>query len=236
LADALVRAGDDEPSARDLLERLGLGGQLDAQRTPVIGYGSNANVDALTRKFVTPDFAGPAVVPVVKSTLHDFDVTWAPQLVFNGAMPATIVSSPGTTVSVWITWLDGPQLAEMNATEGVGTLYSFGNLRKPRLDTAVAPTSPPGLYVSCAGALRVRGETLAVADVPARHRRLTAVDSAGALKRVATTLGWRGSVFEVVLDNVRSPELAAARSQALSRLSATSREPGYTVVNECATS
>ena len=173
------------------------------------------------------------MVPVVKATMHDFDVTWAPQLVFNGAMPATVVPSKGTTVNVWITWLDGPELAEMNVTEGVGTLYSYGSLRGARLDTPVAPMAPPGLYVSCAGAVQVRGETLAVAGVPARHRRLTAVDSSGALRRVANAFGWHGSVFELVLDNVRSPEVAAARSQELSRLATKPREPGYTITSVC---
>jgi hypothetical protein len=87
--------------------------------------------------------------------------------------------------------------------------------------------------VSCAGALRVRGDILAIAGVPARHRRFLAVDATGAMKKVATALGWRGSAFDVVLDNVRSPDLAAARSQALGRLSTTPRDPGYTIVDAC---
>ena len=233
LMAATVRAGGMVLSARALLDRLGLAGQAGESLTPVIAYGANANVDALTRKFVTSDFSGPAVVPVTKGTLQNFDVTWSPQLVFNGAMPATIVSSPGTTVSVWITWLDPAELAEMNATEGVGTLYSYGFLSGVRLDMPGPTVTRPGIYVDCFGALKVHGRVLAISGVPASHRRFTAVGSSGALAQVAAVLGWRGSVFDLLLENVRSPALLASRSRSLETLSVRLPERGYTATSRC---
>ena len=58
-----------------------------------------------------------AVIPVIKGRLADYDVTWTPQLVFNGAMPSTLIPSPGTEVS-GTTWVGSAELHHMNATEG----------------------------------------------------------------------------------------------------------------------
>jgi hypothetical protein len=231
--DASVQAGGMVLSARALLDRLGLGSQARQALTPVIAYGANANVDALTRKFVTSDFSGQAVIPVIKGTLQDFDVAWSPELAFNGAMPATIVSSPGTTVSVWITWLDPAELEEMNATEGVGTQYSYGFLSGVRLDMPGPAVTRPGVYVDCSGALEVHGGVLAVNGVPASHRRLQAVDSPAALAQAAAVLGWRGPVFDLLLDNVRSPALRANRSKSLQTLGVQLPDHGYTVTSSC---
>lgn len=227
LMDASVRAGTSTLPARVLLERLGLGDEIDRPRTPVLAYGANANVDALTRKYVTSGFSSPAVIPVVEGTLTGYDVTWAPHLVFNGAMPATIVASPGTTVSVWVTWLDAAELEQMHQTEGVGSMYSYGRLRQVPLEVAGPPVAEPGVYVDCFGALRIDGQVLAVDAVPAEHRRLRAVTSAGALARAAKALGWRGSVFDLLLEQVRSPELRASRTEALRTLAVQRPLPRY---------
>ncbi len=233
LMDASVRAGGTTLSARALLDKLGLGDEVGKARVPVVAYGSNANVAALTRKFVTPAFQGPAVIPVVRGTLQDFDVVWSPQFAFNGALPATIVPSRGTSVSVWVTWLDASELARMSATEGVGTLYSYGVLGGARLEMAGPEVRSPGLYVDCFGALDLHGRLLAVDGVPARHRGSRAVDSRGVLRMVAPSIGWHRSVFDLVLDNVRFPEHAAARNKALQALASHPREPGYHVTSAC---
>lgn len=227
IADASVRLAGRVVAVRALLERLGLARQADIARTPVIAYGSNANVAALTRKFVTSSFAGAAVIPVIKGALHGFDVTWSPQFVFNGAMPATIVPSLRTTVSVWVTWLNRPELRWMNMTEHVGTLYSYGWLRGARFDAAGPRVRHPGLYVDCFGALRVGGRLLALRGVAARHRNLPAVDSARALALVAPVIGWRGSVFDLLLDNVRFPARSERRNRTLEALGVQQPLPGY---------
>lgn len=234
LANGLVEVAGEVLTARRLLMRLALGSQASVARTPVIAYGSNANVDALNRKFLTSDFSGPAVIPVVKATLYGFDVAWSPEFVFNGAMPATIVGSPGTGVGVWVTWLDAAELKEMNATEGVGTLYSYGLIDGARLDAPGPTAMQPGLYVDCFGALRVGAQTLAIRAVPAHHRRFAADDSVGALSRVGPAIGWRGSVFELLLDNVRHPEQREIRSRKLQALGVQLPEPGYVPIDRCA--
>lgn len=234
LANASVRVAGAVLSVRELLGRLGLAKQAYAARTPVIAYGSNANVDALTRKFLAPAFSGPVVIPVIKGTLDGFDVAWSPEFVFNGAMPATIVGSPGTSVSVWVTWLDAAELKRMNATEGVGTLYSYGFIAGARLRLPGPEVTRPAIYVDCFGAVRSRGQILAIRSVPARNRHFVAVNSAEALSRVVATIGWHGSVFDLLLDNVRFPQRRDRRSKLLERLGAQLPEPRYEAAYRCA--
>jgi hypothetical protein len=165
--------------------------------------------------------------PVIKGRLADYDVTWTPQLVFNGDMPSTLVPSPGTEVSVWTTWLSSAELGRMNATEGVGSLYSAGHLTGARLRSPGRQVDDPLVYVNCRGPLRVGNSTLAVAGVPAEHRRFLPVDSARALSRVAPTLDWRAGPVSLILDNVRHPARRQARDQKLAGLAARVADPRY---------
>jgi len=109
-------------------------------------------------------------------------------------MPATIVRSSGTVVEVWINWLDDRELERMHATEGAGTVYSYGTLSPVRLDSDVPLSQPPHAYVDCYGALSLGGTLQAVAGVPARWRRFPAIDSEHAMRSVASHIGWTGSV------------------------------------------
>lgn len=234
LADSTVRADGITLTARQLLQRVGLGQSADEARTPVMAYGSNANVDALNRKFLVPQFTGSAVIPVIRATLQNFDVAWSPEFVFNGAMPATIGGSPGTRVKVWISWLDAAELKRMNATEGVGTLYSYGFLAGARLDASGPAVRRPWIYVGCFGAVRVGGRILAVRKIQARNRRFLPLDSAQALARVSPAIGWTGSVFDLLLDNVRSRQRRASRNKLLKRVEVQLPEPGYQARIRCA--
>jgi hypothetical protein len=54
--------------------------------------------------------------------------------------------------------------------------------------------------------------------VPAERRRFPAVDSEAAMRRVGPHMAWTGSVFELLLDNVRFPARRASRSQTLALL------------------
>jgi hypothetical protein len=226
LGDSLVLVGRDVTTAAALI-RLLHAPQRRGPLTPVLAYGANANVDALTRKYLSPADPVAAVIPVIKGRLADYDVTWTPQLVLNGAMPSTLVPSPGTEVSVWTTWLAGAELRRMNATEGVGSLYSAGRLRGARLRFPGPPVRDPLVYVDCRGPLRIGDETLAVAGVPAKHRRFVALTSAPALGRVAPALEWRTSALSLIIDNVRHPSVRRMRDRRLAALAAPVLDPRY---------
>jgi hypothetical protein len=226
LGDSLVSAAGEVMSAAALIRLLHAPRRRGAL-TPVLAYGANANVDALRRKYLSPTHPMAAVIPVIKGRLADYDVTWTPQLVFNGAMPSTLVASPGTEVSVWTTWLAGAELRRMNATEGVGTLYSAGRLRGAHLRLPGPPVRDPLVYVDCRGPLRIGDETIAVAGVPAAHRRFLARSSAAALDRVAPALDWRASALSLIVDNVRHPSWRRARDRRLAALATPVSDPRY---------
>src|SRR5262245_17309606 len=232
LTHSTVQIGSAVVTAADLLETVGLADRATRRRTPVIAYGSNASVSALTRKYVAHAVKEPAVIPVTRGLLRDYDV-WSPHLVFNGAMPATIVGSPGTVAEVWITWLDDVELERMHKTEDAGTVYSYGALPPASLVSKIALAEPPHVYVDCHGALALDGVVQAVAGVPAEGRRFPAVDSEQAMGGVASYIEWTGSVFALLLDNVRSPARRAERTQTLTALGRLLADPGYRVDCPC---
>jgi hypothetical protein len=115
----------------------------------------------------------------------------------------------------------------------VGTLYSYGAISASRLASEVPLPEAPRVYVSCHGALALDGVVQAVSRVPAKRRRFPAVDSEQAMRSVAPSIGWTGSVFELLLDNVRSSSRRAARSQTLAALSRFIHDPDYRVECPC---
>jgi hypothetical protein len=235
LGHGSVRVGDAVLPVTDLLHTLGLADRVTRPRTPVIAYGSNATVSALTRKYVAPTITRPAVIPVTRALLHDYDVVWSPHLVYNGAMPATIVRSPGTAIEVWLTWLDDAELQRMHDSEGVGTLYSYGTLAPARLVSKVPLPEPPRVYVDCYGALALDGVVQAIARVPANGRQFPAIESERALRKVAALTGWSGNVFAWVLDNVQSLARRAERTQRLAALARFIEDTDYRADCPCGT-
>ena len=227
LAHASVQIGSATVSVPDLLKSLDLADRIARPRTAVIGYGSNATVSALTRKYTAPALRGPAVIPVTRAMLRDRDVVWSPHLVFNGAMPATIAPSSGTVTEVWINWLDDVELKRMHDSEGVGTMYSYGTLPASALASEVPLSEPPHVYVDCFGALTLKGAVQAIASIPAPGRRFAAVDSEQAMQSVAPSISWAGSVFALLLDNVRFPAHRAERTRTLAALGQFIADPDY---------
>jgi hypothetical protein len=54
--------------------------------------------------------------------------------------------------------------------------------------------------------------------VHASHRRFAQADAAGALRLVAPALGWRRSVFDLLLTGVPDADLRATRTQRIRHL------------------
>jgi hypothetical protein len=161
-----------------LLRAFGLEAEAFEPQTPVIGYGSNASPAQLTRKFIVEDFAGIPVIPVMKGTIEDYDVVFAPHFVSYGAMPATMVPMPGTDAEIWVNWLDDAELAQMNESEGAGGLYAFGDLSAEWDDAGPDPDTMK-VYVDCFGGLEIDGQLLALSAVPATGRTARAVRPGG---------------------------------------------------------
>ena len=85
-------------------------------RVPVLAAGSNQSPAQLKRKY--GHLADAGMIPARRGVLHEFDVVYAAHLTGYGSVPATFPHSPGTAVTVFVLWLDEPQLARMHETEG----------------------------------------------------------------------------------------------------------------------
>jgi hypothetical protein len=234
LDDSVIRLPDaTEMSVRALLSAFGLESQIDRTLAPVIGYGSDPSLAQLQRKFLKSGFHGPAVIPVVKGRLRDYDIVWSPFFVSYGAMPSTIVPSSGTDVEIWVTWLEKDAVRRMNQSEGVGELYAFGWLRDVQFALDGPDPKQMLVYVSCYGALTVGGSMLALDAVPATNRSARAVDSAAALRVVLPTLGWHGSVFDLLYANVTSPSGRAERTRKVKNLGTLTQDPHFHAITAC---
>jgi len=165
--------------------------------TPVIAVGSNRAPAQLARKFAEMAVA----VPVTRLQAHDVDVVHAAHIAGYGAVPATLAASPGTVAELWITWLDDTTLARMDATEAVGVNYD-------RVSVALRWTDPgprsPGralLYAARRGLLRLDGEPVALAAIPAEGRRFRAMTQEQLLRRLHVERGhgvfedWMGTLI-----------------------------------------
>ncbi len=138
-------------------------------RWPVLAVGSNQSPEQLSRKFSPMN--GNAI-PVIRARLFDFDTVYSAHFSNYGSVPATLQYSPGTTVTLFINWLNDQELDHMHGTEAVGFNYDFGRLEGIRL----APDHGPALdhafaYVSRRGCLADNGEPIALAAIQAHGRR-----------------------------------------------------------------
>jgi hypothetical protein len=173
-------------------------GEVPEGAVPVLGYGSNASVEQLDRKF--GDLKA-AVIPTLPFELVDWDVVYAPFISHYGSIPATLAPSPGTRVQVWLQWLTPPVLARMDETEGVPEVY-----RRFRGEQTA--------YLAVAGALALDGAPVALAEVPAEGRRFPALRQ----WEVQRELAGPEQVEEFIRQNVADRVLRRERSRSLPRV------------------
>lgn len=88
-------------------------------------------------------------------------------------------------------------------------------------------------YVSRHGCLRLDGEEVALAAVPARRRELPALDQHGVLERVRAALAPHRDLAAFVAEQVEDPGLRAERSARLAADAAPLRFPGFTEATPC---
>lgn len=197
-----------------------------AGRTPVLAYGSNAAPEQLARKFADqPD----STIPVLMGRLAGFDIVYSCHITAYGALPATLVESPGTVVAVAVTWLNDHQLARMNETEGVAARYDYVTMDKIDLELELVGALPEvGAYAGLYGHLPapgdadvadepVRRQPIALAAIPATGRRFTALDQRAALLHAMQCLGEQGEVEDFIVRVVGEP---AFRKKCIQRLRA----------------
>jgi len=149
-------------------------------RTPLISYGANAAPSALAVKLASL----PGVeLPVLRAELESFDVAYSAHVSPYGAVPATLVESPGAVAPVFVLHPTPEQLQLLSASEL--------NYDLVEVEGAVA-------YRSKHGCLSIAGSAVALAAVRSRGRSLPEFDQAAVLERVRAAVEPELSLAEFV--------------------------------------
>ncbi|MGN6200887.1 MAG: hypothetical protein ACTHNY_00580 [Solirubrobacterales bacterium] len=154
-----------EGRAEELPEDFDLAG-----RTPLLAYGANAAPEALALKLAA--LPGEPL-PVMRSELRGFDVVYSAHISPYGAVPATLVESPGTVAPVFVIHPTADQHALLTATELNYDLVEIGDAQA---------------YRSKHGCLELDGSPIALAAVRSQGRNLPELDQPAVLERVRALL------------------------------------------------
>jgi hypothetical protein len=188
-------------------------GDMDLSgRVAVLAVGSNQSPDQLRRKFAP--LAG-ITIPAQRARLHDFDVVFAAHISSYGSVPATLQACPGTSVSLFVLWLDETALARMHATEGN---YTYDRLSGVQLEldggTALAEVYS---YSAKLGCLNVEGGCASLAAIASRNRTNPSFRQADMLARLRDRLQPGVHLDSFVDAHIADAEVRRARIAALGR-------------------
>lgn len=143
-------------------------------RHPLVAFGANGAPSRLQDRFGAFEDPADREALVLTGELHDLDVAAQASPTAYGAMPGVLVASPGTAVRASVLWLTPLQLATLTFAE-LG--YRLGRLDRACfvMDEADVTVDDLFAYVSRIGALRLDGEPVALAAIPATGRTLRAM-------------------------------------------------------------
>jgi hypothetical protein len=161
---------------RSYLYRDGTATELPARgpdlsgRTPLLSYGANSAPDSLARKLAP---LRGVEMPVLRAQLEGWDVVYSAHVSPYGAVPATLLESPGTTAPVFVIHPTPAQLALLSASE-------------PNYD--LVEVDGTAAYRSKHGCLSLDGSPVALAAVRSHGRTVPELDEPAVLERVRTAL------------------------------------------------
>lgn len=141
-----------------------------AGRDPLLAYGANAAPEALARKLA--ELPGTEL-PVLRVELDGFDVVYSAHVSPYGAVPATLLESPGTRASAFVLHATAEQRQLLTASEPNYDLVELDGL---------------GAYRSKHGCLSIDSSPVALAAVRSLGRSLPELDEPAVLERVRAHL------------------------------------------------
>jgi hypothetical protein len=208
---------DDEPTPlAEACERLGVSDPGE-ERHAVLAYGSNGSPAALLRKFARSDEeAARLVIPVLCGRLEGFDVVYSSHLSAYGSVPATIHRAPGVVVDSFVTLLTGPQVVRLMETE---FNYEVRVLRRAPFRARHGDRDDLIAFVSRHGALGIDGAPVPLAAIrrSGEPPELAPRSEPDVLTRVRDHLDPAADLREFIVENVRNPRRAVARTAELKR-------------------
>ncbi len=181
-------------------------------RVPVLAAGSNQSPEQLARKYSA--FGGTTIV-ADRGTLRDFDVVYAAHLSSYGSVPATFQGSAGTSVTVFVLWLDEHQLARMHETEGNYTYDQLGDIFVT-LDNGDV-LSEAFAYSARVGCLNVGGEPIGLSEIPATGRQFRALSQPEIQSRMRDRLSPNENLDEFIRSHLEDVSVRQARSNEIAK-------------------
>lgn len=175
-----------------------LGAQPPADAPEVIAFGANADPTILAAKL-----GAGAAVRSRPARLADHDVVFSAHVSPYGAIPATLVPSPGASVAVHVLRLRAADLERLDATEP--------NYVREMLTVGVQA------YRSRHGALLLHGAPVALAAVPVAGRTLPALTQEALQERLRGHMDPGADPDTFVLAGARYPAVRARRTAWLRR-------------------
>ncbi len=156
-----------------------------AERHPLVAYGANGAPSRLQERFGAFEAPADREVLVLTGELHGVDVGAQASPTAFGTIPGALFASPGTAVRASVLWLTPVQLATLTRME-LG--YRLGRLERAHfvMDEADVEADAVFAYVSRIGALRVDGEPVALAAIPATGRTARAMTQAELLEEIGS--------------------------------------------------
>ncbi len=215
--DFIWHAGE----ARTFDDRISL-----ADRVPVLAVGSNRAPEQLRRKF-----GDDATVPVTIVRLRDHDVVYSAHMASYGSIAATLAPSPGTLVTVSLTWLTPAQLERMHETESLGVNYDYGLAESLPIDIGAGrPVCPIGCYLGRRGAFAPDGTPVRLAEVSAREQVFNSSTQPEILAKIHSSFAG-GEAFEPwLLSLIGDREARAVLTARLADKAVPIRLPAFKIV------
>lgn len=173
-------------------------------RTPVLAVGSNQSPEQILRKFQGPDW-GP--IACEKCALVDFDTVFSAHITAYGSVAAALHSSPGTTVNLFVNWLDDAQLEAMHPTELGHDNYVYARLMDIALKIENGPTlSDVYFYRGNTGAYAPLGSPIPLAEIDANKRKWSAMEQREVQSHLSTSFADKLTVDAFVLSSIADTE------------------------------
>lgn len=175
-----------------------------SNRTPVLAVGSNQSPEQILRKFQGSDWAP---IACEKCTLRNFDTVFSAHIASYGSVAAALHPSPGTTVHLFVNWLDDAQLDAMHPTELGHENYVFARLNDIELQIDDGPTiSEVYFYRGNAGAYAPDGDPVPLSEVSAPGRTWQAMSQREVQAHLHAALGAGATVDDFVLSSIADAE------------------------------
>jgi hypothetical protein len=197
-----------------VLPRENFGEADTAGRIAVLAIGSNASPRQLNRKFLRepwmPEEGTECEIAVAKVTVVGIDVVYAAHQAGYGSIPATVVDSPGTKVSLFITWLTTRQFERMNETERLGSRYFLRAIDRVEDDHRVLDSVY--CYVAKEGAALLGDGLLALDGIVVENSQLARGDQRRAWDLLAADMSYSSGpdlLASTLTSNLRRQEVAS---------------------------